>query len=241
MEKLAIVGEMFRVPDEREDEWWAWVWAVCPCPGPTMQLLRLILQRLACCGTPRVGEGGDGGADRSPRRSCMVSSSMSNDMFCGTFGNTDDVVLARRRRGRGATIVTGAGESPREGDAARDDWGLRSTAGVASPFVWACERERWIVGRRGAANGEGNSTGRSWGDLGNVPGGGARGGNTPEANRCIWVRIPSSSSSSSRMRSRSWRFSSRSVLVVLCESESAESSASVSTSCFSFISCSAAC
>ena len=166
----------------------------------------------------------------------MVSSCISNDMFCGRFGKTDDDVLARRRRGRGAGI---AGESPREGDAARDDKGLRSTADIESPFVCACESERGIVGRRGAANGEGKSTGRSWGERG--PAGGTRGGNTPEANRWIWDRISSSSSSSSRMRSRSWRFSSRSVLLALCESESAESKASVSRSCFSFITWIAAC
>ena len=208
----------------------------------------LPLHRLERCA--RIGEGGEGGTD-DPGRSCMVSSCINNDMFCGKFGNTDEDVLARRRRGRGAT-TTGActGESPRQGVAARDDRGLRSTA---SPFVGMCESERGIAGRRGSAIGEGNNTVRSRGDLengsGNGPGpgpgggggGGGRGGNTPDANRWICARISSSSSSSSRMRSRRSRFSSRSVLVVRWESESAERSASVSRSCFSFITWIAAC
>ena len=211
------------------------------CPGPDtgpLLSMTLTLHRPERCGIPRVGEGGDGGAEG---RSCIVSSCISNDMFCGKLGNTDDDVLARRRRGRGASTATGAGESTRAGDAARDDRGLRSTVDTESPFVCACESERYIVGRCGGTSGEGKSTGRLWGDLENAPGGGARGGNTPEANRWIWVRISSSSSSSSRIRSRSWRFSSRSVLVVLCESESADSRASVSRSCFSFITWIAAC
>ena len=109
MEKLAIVGEVFPVPD---DGWWAGGCAACAYACP---LLPLPLHRLARCGI------GDEGMDKSPERSCMVSSSISIDMFCGTFGNTDDDVLARRRRGHGATTVTGTGESPRAGDAARDD------------------------------------------------------------------------------------------------------------------------
>ena len=136
MQKLAIVGEMFLVPDEREDEWWEWEWGGCP-GADTGPPLTLTLHRLERCGMSRVGKGGDGGADKGPGRSCIVSSCISNDMFCGKFGNTDDDVLARRRRGRGASTATGAGESPREGDAARDDRGLRSKVDTESPFVCA--------------------------------------------------------------------------------------------------------